>query len=159
VAYFFERPDQMTDVVIAWRLRPAAERWTGVWRKPVLSAIPSWVRPDLGNRQFAMLAPDGAVDMWSFDADGLEIVDSLYGFVPAGSQQIMNSFDGRIHTVDPQGRLVVLMNNGRGRSLAPQYLQIGPPCSVCTIAETEGGPEWFALDEVAIHGVNVTVTD
>jgi hypothetical protein len=158
VGYFFERPDQMTDVVIAWRLRPATERWTGVWRKPVMSAIIGRFRADLGDRQFAMLAPDGAIDVWSFDRDAPEIVDSLYGYVPAGSQHIMKG-SKRIQTVDPQGRLVVLMDNGNGRSLAPQYLKIGPPCTVCTISETEGAPEWFALDEIAIHGFNRTVIE
>ena len=148
---------------------PSTRDWEYVWNKSVLDAVHgSWTRQQ-GVNQVALLSTDGTVDILSLGSTPAEILDSAYGALPAGSQHI-TSLGGAdpsldiprysLLTVDAQGRIVVLKNNGAGRSLAPQYLPIGPSCSVCTIAEHAGAnPEWFALDTLAVRGTVLAATD
>lgn len=157
VAYFLEAGEQTEVLVTDDYPLPPQRHWYGIWPKKVLHAVDGYFKGPFADEQVAMLAPDGAVDVWSFQGPLSEITDSLFGYVPAGSQQIMRDDSASVYSIDSAGNLVVLKNNGAGRSLRAQQFPIGPPCSICTIAETVGAPEWFALDLVAVHGIALEV--
>jgi hypothetical protein len=128
--------------------------WAGTWPRAVEHMTPGLFTNEVAPDQAAVLSPEGSVDIWAFHGAIGEVPPPHYGDVPAGSQNIAAITSGEsILTVSPQGDLVLLMNNGNGRSLKPQYLHVGQACNVCTIAETSGhAPEWFAFDNLVIHG-------
>lgn len=151
VAYLFAA-GEVTNIVVATdpvsSIQPSVV-WRGTWGTPILDTDTGRNEPGVPSENLKLLTPDGSVYLWSFLYES-EVQAPRFGSVSPGAQR----FDGLndIESVNTQGQLEVLVNNGVGRGLALQRLQIGPPCTVCSIAETDGTPEFFTLDTTLVHG-------
>jgi hypothetical protein len=154
----FTQTESATAIVLAIDPNggPTTREWDTSWLKRVIHAADGRWTTSQGPYQVALLAPDGTIDILALGSTPGEILDTSFGVVP-GAQQLQASFPGSpglqsIVTLDDQGRVVLLRNNGRGRALRPQYFPLRNGCTVCTLGETANYVDWFALDTIAIHG-------
>lgn len=154
-AYRFQSSD-VTHVLIAtdpgrsWTLPPPVVEHVGTWPGPLRDARWSCCKTQ-NSAELDVLTDDGGLFVWPLPLETVEVPRHLFGVLPASTQSIFTAY-GDVVSIDATGHLGVLVNNGQGRAVAPQKLPIGPSCSVCTIGESTGSAEWFALDVTAVHG-------